>query len=56
MELIKLTKNEQGIETVNARELHAFLEVKSKFADWFKNPFQILDSLKILILYQLLNF
>ena len=37
MELIKLTKNSQGIETVNARELHAFLEVKSKFADWFKN-------------------
>ena len=37
MELIKLTKNLQGIETVNARELHAFLEVKSKFADWFKN-------------------
>ena len=37
MELIKLTKNEQGIGTVNARELHAFLEVKSKFADWFKN-------------------
>ena len=37
MELIKLTKNEHGIETVNARELHAFLEVKSKFADWFKN-------------------
>ena len=37
MELIKLTKNEQGIETVNARELHEFLEVKSKFADWFKN-------------------
>lgn len=37
MELIKLTKNEQGIETVNARELHAFLGVKSKFADWFKN-------------------
>ena len=37
MELIKLTKNEQGIETVNARELHAFLEVKSKFDDWIKN-------------------
>ena len=37
MELIKLTKNEQGIETVNARDLHEFLEVKSKFADWFKN-------------------
>ena len=37
MELIKLTKNSQGIETVNVRELHEFLEVKSKFADWFKN-------------------
>ena len=37
MQLIKLTKNEHGIETVNARELHEFLEVKSKFADWFKN-------------------
>ena len=37
MELIKLTKNSQGIETVNARELHEFLEVKSKCADWFKN-------------------
>ena len=37
MELIKLTKNKDGIKTVNARELHAFLEVKSKFADWFKN-------------------
>ena len=37
MELIKLTKNKDGIETVNARDLHEFLEVKSKFADWFKN-------------------
>ena len=37
MELIKLTKNEQGIETVNARELHAFLEVKSRFNDWISN-------------------
>ena len=37
MELIKLTKNEQGIETVNARELHAFLEVKTRFNDWIAN-------------------
>ena len=37
MELIKLTKNEQGIETVNARELHAFLEVKTRFNDWISN-------------------
>ena len=37
MELIKLTKNEHGIETVNARELHAFLEVKTRFNDWIAN-------------------
>ena len=37
MELIKLTKNEQGIETVNAREFHAFLEVKTRFNDWIAN-------------------
>ena len=37
MELIKLTKNEKGIETVNARELHAFLEVKTRFNDWIAN-------------------
>ena len=37
MELIKLTKNPQGIETVNARELHAFLEVKTRFNDWIAN-------------------
>ena len=37
MELIKLTKNKDGIETVNARELHAFLEVKTRFNDWIAN-------------------
>ena len=37
MEPIKLTKNEHGIETVNARELHAFLEVKTRFNDWIAN-------------------
>lgn len=29
--------NNQETQTVNARELHEFLEVKSKFADWIKN-------------------
>lgn len=37
-EIIKITTDEQGSSVVqSARELHGFLEVKSKFADWFKN-------------------
>ena len=35
-ELIHI-ENRQGIETVNARELHEFLEVKTKFNDWIRN-------------------
>lgn len=33
MELIKITKHE-GNSVVSARELHGFLEVKSRFAEW----------------------
>lgn len=36
-ELIKITTNEEGQQLVSARELHGFLEVKSKFNDWFRN-------------------
>ena len=36
-ELIKIEKREDGTQAVSARELHAFLEIKSKFSDWFKN-------------------
>ena len=39
-ELIPLhsqTIDGNAVETVNARELHAFLEVNTKFADWIKN-------------------
>ena len=35
-ELIKITQ-ENGQRAVSARELHLFLEVQSKFADWIKN-------------------
>ena len=35
-ELIKITQ-ENGQRAVYARELHLFLEVQSKFADWIKN-------------------
>ncbi|WP_169719238.1 antA/AntB antirepressor family protein, partial [Arsenophonus nasoniae] len=36
------TKNINGelIQTVNARDLHAFLESKQKFADWIKDRIQ----------------
>lgn len=37
MELIKITQNEQGEQLVSGRELHQFLEVKSRFNDWIKN-------------------
>jgi anti-repressor protein len=36
-QLIKIITNEQGQKLVSARELHEFLEVKSKYADWIKN-------------------
>ena len=35
-ELIKITE-ENGQRAISARELHLFLEVQSKFADWIKN-------------------
>ena len=34
--LIKITE-QNGERAVNARELHQFLEVKSRFGDWIKN-------------------
>ena len=36
MELIKI-ENRDGKETVNARELHEFLESKQEFSSWIKN-------------------
>lgn len=36
MELIKVTE-ENGEQLVSARELHEFLEVKSRFNDWIRN-------------------
>ncbi|UTO27832.1 antA/AntB antirepressor family protein [Bartonella harrusi] len=31
------TIDQETVQTVNARELHTFLEITSKFADWIKN-------------------
>ncbi|MBO3356289.1 phage antirepressor KilAC domain-containing protein [Clostridium perfringens] len=36
-ELIKITINEEGEQLVSGRELHDFLEVKTRFNDWIKN-------------------
>lgn len=33
-ELIKIEKNNKGVETVNARDLHEFLESRQQFSHW----------------------
>ena len=35
-----------AVETVNARELHAFLESKRQFADWIKNRISEYDFIE----------
>lgn len=35
-ELIKITQDAQGINTVNARDMHSFLEVGRDFSNWIK--------------------
>ncbi|GAA5102161.1 antA/AntB antirepressor family protein [Bartonella acomydis] len=37
IEITEQTVGQETVQTVNARELHAFLEITSKFADWIKN-------------------
>lgn len=36
-ELIKITKNESGEQLVSGRELHEYLEVKTRYNDWFSD-------------------
>ena len=35
MEIIKITTNENGEQLVSGRELHEFLEVGTKYTQWF---------------------
>ena len=45
-ELIKIESKEIGnesVQTVNARELHAFLEVSSRYNDWIRNRIEQYD-------------
>ena len=50
-ELIKITE-ENGQRAVSARELHLFLEVQSKFADWIKriNEYGFVEELDYITL------
>ena len=41
-ELIKVTE-QNGEQLISARELHEFLEVKSRFNDWIKNRIEKYD-------------
>lgn len=36
-ELIRIATNEQGLQVASARDLHEFLEVRTKFTDWMKS-------------------
>lgn len=42
-DLIKIEKNKEGVETINARDLYEFLEVKSDFKNWIKNYIKDFD-------------
>ena len=48
-DIINITSSQfdnKSIATVNARELHAYLESKQKFADWIKGRIQKYDFLE----------
>jgi anti-repressor protein len=45
-ELIKIEENEDGIKTVNARELHEFLESKQDFSTWVKKRIEKYQFIK----------
>lgn len=52
--LIPISYDNPERPTVSGRELHDFLEVKSKYADWFKNMLHT-DSLKTSIMCRFLK-
>jgi len=45
-ELISINQDQYGNRTVSARDLHGFLEVNSKFADWIKNRIDKYDFIE----------
>ena len=58
-ELIQVVDRRIGdgaIQTVNARDLHAFLEVGKMFAHWIKDRIEKYDSLRIKTLQLVCQF
>lgn len=54
--VFQATIGQSSVNAVNARELHAFLEVKSKFADWIKNRIQEYEFQQDVDFVCILNF
>lgn len=50
IEIKESTVGQEIVQTVNARELHAFFEITSKFADWIKIVLKNVTFEKISIL------
>lgn len=44
--IIKVIENEKGQQTVSARELYEFLEVKANFTDWIKRRIEKYDFIE----------
>lgn len=44
--LVQNTTDLKGNQVVNARDLHAALEVKTKFADWIKRTIEDYDYIE----------
>jgi phage anti-repressor protein/phage antirepressor YoqD-like protein len=60
-ELIKIDRQEvagQNIQTVNARDLHEFLESKQQYADWIKNrikKYDFVDGVDFTSVHKIMN-
>ena len=45
-ELVEVTKDKNGEQVVSARDLHEFLEVRSRYNDWIKNRIKKYDFIE----------
>jgi len=57
-DLIKIEKDSKGVETVNARDLHKFLESKQQFTNWIQNrieQYQFIEGTDFIKLNKFIN-